>query len=124
VLKQFVILAVFQLAGEILVAVSGILVPGPLVGLVLMLAWLHYHGGPSDELTATASALVNYLGLYFLPAGVGIIAYGAVIARDGLAVALAILISAFLSIVFAGYLAALRWSDVGRRSGDVAAEGD
>ena len=123
-LKQFVILAVFQLAGEILVAASGILVPGPLIGLVLMLAWLHARGGPSDELAATSTALVNHLGLYFIPAGAGIIAYGVVMARDGVAVAVAIVVSVVLSLVFTGLLAALPWSALAHRADDVAVEGD
>jgi holin-like protein len=124
VLKQFVILAVFQLAGEILVAATGILVPGPLIGLLLMLGWLHARGGPSEELTATATTLVDHLGLYFVPAGVGIITYGAVIARDGVAVAVAILVSVVLSIVFTALIAAFPWSDLASRSDDVPAEGD
>ena len=66
---QLLIIMGFQLAGEALVSGCGLSFPGPLCGLLLLLAWLNYTGGPSAELSRAADILVDHLGLLFVPAG-------------------------------------------------------
>jgi hypothetical protein len=64
---QLLIIMGFQLAGEALVSGCGLSFPGPLCGLLLLLAWLNYTGGPSAELSRAADILVDHLGLLFVP---------------------------------------------------------
>jgi holin-like protein len=83
-LAQFALLMVFQFVGEAVVTSLGITFPGPLCGTILLLGYLLATGGPSKEMAAVATTLVDHLGLLFVPAGTAIVAYGALFASDGL----------------------------------------
>lgn len=106
-LGQLGLLMTFQLIGEALVNAAGIPFPGPLCGMLLLLAFLHVRGGPSDELTKVGSRLIENLGLLFVPAGTAVVAYGALLAADGLAI-LASLVISTLTAVFVGAVIAAR----------------
>jgi holin-like protein len=97
-LAKLALLMVFQLAGEAVVKGLGITFPGPLCGALLLLVYLFATGGPSKELSAVASTLIDHLGLLFVPAGTAIVAYGALFASDGPAVLLAVLVSSTVAI--------------------------
>jgi holin-like protein len=104
-LVQLGLLMTFQLIGEALVALSGIPFPGPLCGLVLLLGYLHWRGGPTEELVNVGTALVDNLGLLFVPAGVGIVAYAHLLAHDGLAIVAALVVSTVAAILVSGLIA-------------------
>src|SRR5262249_6547853 len=90
---QFLIIMGFQLAGEALVSGCGLSFPGPLCGLLLLLAWLNYTGGPSAELSRAADILVDHLGLLFVPAGAAIVGFGALLLADSVAIVRSLLLS-------------------------------
>lgn len=74
-LRSFFLLLLFQLAGEALKTVARIPVPGPVLGMVLLaLCYGIRKREPSPATQATADALLGWLGLLFVPAGVGIVA--------------------------------------------------
>ena len=104
-LVQFGLLMTFQFFGELLVTATGVPFPGSLCGMILLLAYLHLRGGASEDLTKVAMTLVDNLGLLFVPAGVAIIGYGGLFARDGLAIAAALVISTLIAVVAAGVMA-------------------
>jgi holin-like protein len=85
-LPQLGLLMAFQFIGEVLVAASSIPFPGPLCGMVLLLGYLYLGGGPSSDLSSVSSRLLDNLGLLFVPAGTAIVAYGTLLATDGLAI--------------------------------------
>ncbi|WP_336491254.1 CidA/LrgA family protein [Methylobacterium nigriterrae] len=62
-------------AGEILMRVTEMPIPAPVIGLVLLYADLLYHKRLPDELGALADRVLSFLGMLFVPAGVGVIAY-------------------------------------------------
>jgi holin-like protein len=101
---QLLLIMSFQLAGEAAVALTGLNFPGPLCGLLLMLAWLALSGGPSEELSRAAGTLVDHLGLLFVPAGAAIIGFGTLLLSDGMAIAGALLLSTGFAIAVAGLL--------------------
>jgi holin-like protein len=105
-LPQFLIIMGFQLAGEALIAGCGLSFPGPLCGLLLLLAWLNYRGGPSAELSRAADLLVDHLGLLFVPAGAAIVGFGALLFADSVAIVGALLLSTSLAILVTGLLGA------------------
>jgi holin-like protein len=104
-LGQIGLLLTFQLAGELVVTGTGIPFPGPLCGMMLLLGYLYMRGGPSKELSVVASKFVDNLGLLFVPAGTAIVAYGALMAHDGLAVLAALVISTLVAIFVVGVIA-------------------
>ena len=65
--------------GEILMRVSGLPIPAPVIGLVLLYADLLYRRRLPDELGALADRVLSVLGMLFVPAGVGVIAYSDVL---------------------------------------------
>jgi len=105
VLAQFGLLTTFQFLGEALVTLSGVPFPGPLCGMALLLVYLFWRGGPTEELAKVGTALVDNLGLLFVPAGVGIIAYAHLLAQDGLAIAAALVVSTIAAILVTGVIA-------------------
>ena len=98
-----------QLAGELIARISGLPVPGPVVGMVLLFVVLLLRPGEKQEvpqaLGSTADALLGNLGLLFVPAGVGVVLYLPVLARDWAPISLAILAGTLVSIAVTGRVA-------------------
>ena len=72
----FAWLLVFQLAGEVLVRSLQLPVPGPVVGMLLLLLVLIWRGEPGENLRSAGQGLLANLSLLFVPAGVGIMVHG------------------------------------------------
>lgn len=108
-LRGFSILLLFQLAGEALTRVAGWPVPGPVVGMALLLAALQLRArlrttfaprsgageeAPAGEgLEAVASGLLSHLSLLFVPAGVGVMLHARRLAAEWPAILGALLVS-------------------------------
>jgi|FEC22Drversion2_1045045.scaffolds.fasta_scaffold01640_6 holin-like protein len=105
-LIQLGLLMMFQFVGELVVALSGIPFPGPLCGMALLLGYLCLRGGPSEDLSQVATVLLDNLGLLFVPAGTAVVAYAALLASDGLAIAAALVVSTIAAVVVCGVIAA------------------
>ena len=71
VIKGFLWLLGFQLLGELIARSFGWLVPGPVIGLVLMFALLLFIPTP-EPLVKTSDTLIKNLGVMFLPPGAGL----------------------------------------------------
>ncbi len=71
-LRWLTILLLCQWLGELAVTVSGLAVPGPVVGMLLLLIGLLMLGQEPSELGAVADGLLQHLSLLFVPAGVGV----------------------------------------------------
>lgn len=97
-LRALTILVSFQLAGEVIARAAGLSLPGPVLGLLLLLASFALRGGPDPEMRDTANGLLRHLSLLFVPAGVGIVTQLDALGQDWLAIGLAIPISAALGI--------------------------
>jgi holin-like protein len=95
-----------QLAGEALVRALGMPVPGPVAGMVILLAGLVVAGGPSAPVRRAGTGLLTYLPLFFVPAGVGLIAHGARLKADWFPILLAIVGSTLLTMLLVGWLIA------------------
>ena len=102
--RALAILLVCQLAGTVIQQASGLPVPGAVLGLVMLLVWLVRTGGPSPALHGTAQGLLRYLGLLFVPAGVGVVSELPAIEQNGLALAIAIPVSTLLGLLVTGLL--------------------
>jgi holin-like protein len=106
-----------QLAGEALVRLLGVPFPGPVAGMVIMLAGLAILGGPSAGLRRAGTGLLTYLPLFFVPAGVGLIAHGSRLRADWLPILAAIVVSTLLTMLLVGWL-------IGRYAGPAEPEHD
>lgn len=89
----------FQLAGEVLSRGLGLPLPGPVVGLVLLLGAMRLRPGLADWLRPVGQGLLAHLSLFFVPAGVGIVAHLPLLRDQGPALLAAILGSTVLALV-------------------------
>lgn len=104
-LLHLVFLMAFQLAGEMLVTCLGLPFPGPLFGMLLLLGWLQASGGPGQNLSAASAALIDHLGLFFVPAGTAIVTHWDLMRGDAFAIFVSIVVSTATTILVAGLIA-------------------
>lgn len=109
-------LLVCQLAGEFLSRGLHLPVPGPVLGMIMLLVGLLIRDRrttPAADaepdapaaLNHVADALLGNLGLLFVPAGVGVVLYGPLLARNWAPIAVAVLVGTILAIAVTGRLA-------------------
>lgn len=87
-----------QLAGEVLVRLTSLPVPGPVLGLVILLAGIGVTGRIPQDLRETATGLLSHLSLLFVPAGVGVMLHFERIGTEWLALLAALLLSTWATI--------------------------
>ncbi|MCO7520647.1 MULTISPECIES: CidA/LrgA family protein [unclassified Pseudomonas] len=97
-------LVLFQLLGTAINHLFLQILPGPIIGLLLLLAYLMLRGEVGKPLNEAASSLLRYLPLLLVPPAVGVMVYARDIAADFWAIAGALLISCLLTLVFVGVL--------------------
>ncbi|MPZ11483.1 MAG: CidA/LrgA family protein [Kiloniellaceae bacterium] len=88
-----------QLIGEAAVRLVDLPVPGPVLGLALLLATLALRRGVPASLESTAGGLLKHFSLLFVPAGVGVLQHLGRIEAEWLAIAAALLVSSVATIV-------------------------
>jgi holin-like protein len=98
-LVAFAALLTAQLIGEVVSRGLNLALPGPVIGMLLVLGLLLTRGEIPDQLQRTASSLLKHLSLLFVPAGVGIVRYLDVIGGAWLAISVAIIGSTALTML-------------------------
>lgn len=97
-------LVFFQLLGTAINHLFLTILPGPIIGLVLLLGYLMARGEVGAPLNEAANSLLRYLPLLLVPPAVGIMAYATDIARDFWAIVGSLFLSVLVSLAFAGVL--------------------
>lgn len=115
-----ILLLLCQLAGESIVRAVEIPVPGPVLGTVLMLAFLTLRRRVPDSLDRTSHDLLANFSLLFVPAGVGIILHVQRLEAEAVALLTALIVSTALTIA----VAALVFVGVDRLMGNKAGDAE
>ncbi len=104
-------LLVFQLIGEVLARTFALPIPGPVIGMLLLVGVLLVRGATPRSLQATATGLLAHLSLLFIPAGVGVIVHLATLQRALLPLLATLLMSTLITTVVTASLLTLfrRW---------------
>ena len=98
-LQTFAILLTFQSVGELLTYSLHLPVPGPVIGMVLLVAYLLVDKGRVLEIMqGTVSELLRHLTILFVPAGVGVMTQLSRIGQEWLPIVVATVVSTWLSI--------------------------
>jgi putative effector of murein hydrolase LrgA (UPF0299 family) len=97
-------LVLFQLLGTAINHLFLPILPGPIVGLLLLLIFLVVRGEVGEPLNLAASSLLRYLPLLLVPPAVGVMVYAADIAADFWAIVGALVLSLVISMAFVGVL--------------------
>lgn len=92
------LLLLCQLAGEIIHRLSGVPLPGSVIGMVLLVCWLAMVRRPRPTLDAVTGWLTAHLSIMFVPAAVGLIEQGPALSRYGVGLAVAAAASTLLTM--------------------------
>ena len=103
-LKGFAFLLLFQFAGELIVAATGVPVPGNVAGMVLLLVALLSGMVKAEWVEEAAEVLLSHLALFFVPAGVGVMVYFDLIALQWLPICVAMVLSTFVVMAVTGWV--------------------
>ena len=97
-IRGLIILLGFQGAGEIISRLFSLPVPGPVIGLVLLLIFLITRGKIDAPIDTVATALTKHLGLLFVPAAVGVVMFWPQLKTHFWAISIALIVSAVATI--------------------------
>ena len=101
----------FQLFGEFLQKFFELNIPGPVIGLILLLSTLliiKENNKTIEDFKAnlvfSAENLLNYLPLLFIPVGVGVVMHLSLLEENLVPVLLVIIIGTLLTLAFTAFL--------------------
>lgn len=101
-IAQIGIIIVFYLIGEAIVKITGIIIPGSIIGLVLLWLALFFNVLNVKYIRKGASFLLAFLTLFFIPSTVAVINYPELLTKSGGLLILAVIISTIFSLIITG----------------------
>jgi holin-like protein len=101
---DFAVLLMFQFAGELIQAVTGLPVPGPVIGMLLLFLALLAKVPVPAGIHATSRKLLAYLALLFVPAGAGIVTRLPVMGAHWPAIVIAVTGSTIVTMVITAFV--------------------
>jgi len=110
-LKSIFAIFLFQLIGEFIQKFFELSVPGPVIGLILLLSVLlilkKYNLTPKNfenKLVNSSENLLNYLPLFFMPVGVGVVMHLSLIEENLVSVVFIIILGTLLTLALTGFI--------------------
>ena len=109
-LKSVFIILLYQLIGELFQKFFGLSIPGPVIGLVLLLLTLlliqkRERVGPiKEDLYNSAEILLNYLPLLFIPVGEGVVMHLSLLEDNLASVVFVIILGTLSTLALTGYI--------------------
>jgi len=111
-LESIFFIFLFQLVGEMVQKYFALTIPGPVIGLVLLLTTLLLLGRNSSSfkvklekgLTTTSEYLLGHLPLLFVPIGVGVVMHISFLEEQLLSVLLVIFVGTVLPVGFSAFV--------------------
>lgn len=97
-LSGFIQILFFQSLGELISKLFLQSLPGPVIGLVLLLCWLIIKKQVNPSLALVSDSLSQYLGLLFVPAAVGVVLFLPQLKENAAAIACTLIGSVVLTI--------------------------
>jgi len=95
---NFALLLAFQLVGEVASRALALPVPGPVIGMALLLAAFMTLPKLATRMLETTKGLLAHLSLLFVPAGVGVISHAEALSHTGIALMTALVLSTALAL--------------------------
>lgn len=103
--RGLTLLLLFQFSGELISRSLDLPIPGNVIGMALLLAGLAFGLVDIKWLEEAAELLLSNMALFFVPAGVGVMVYGDLIAAEWLPISVATILSTFVVMAVTGKLA-------------------
>ena len=106
-IRGLAILLIFQSIGEVVTKFIHGVLPGPVIGMILLLAFLVLRKNIAASIAIAADGLLAHLAIFFIPAAVGVMLYIGTLRSAGVAWLLAIVLSTVGAITVTALL--LKW---------------
>ncbi|WFF42995.1 CidA/LrgA family protein [Salinicola endophyticus] len=87
-----------QFLGEVLSLALSLPIPGPVIGMLILLVGLIIRGSVPPSLRSMGEGLLKYLTLLFVPAGVGLIEHVGLIQREFWVLLVTLVLSAAVTL--------------------------
>lgn len=101
-IAQIGIIIIFYLVGEFIVSITGIIIPGSIIGLVLLWLALYFKILNVKYIQNGAGFMLAFLTLFFIPSTVGVINYPELLTISGGLFVLAVIISTMFALIVTG----------------------
>lgn len=113
-LSSIAIVLGYQVVGELISRLTGIPVPGPVIGMVLMLLSFLIKDNLIEIVRPTAGVLLANLSLLFVPAGVGIMRHGQRFLDEGVGIMVTLVLSTVIAMLVTAYviIAVEKWMKI------------
>ena len=98
-LDGLLILLAFQFAGDLLVRTFGLPLPGPVLGMVLLLVALTSRAAVLQRIAPAANLLIGNLTLLFFPIGIGIVLEWERYSEHGVALLVSIVAGTIIALI-------------------------
>lgn len=98
-LEGLAILIVLQLIGEVIAGVLQLPIPGPVIGLALLAGYALFKGNMPHAIETAGDGVLKHLSLLFVPAGVGLIAFGERLLNEGMRLIVVLIVSTAITMV-------------------------
>ncbi len=115
-LRGLTLLLLCQAAGEVLARALGLPLPGPVLGLLLMLLLLCWPP-VRRPVQAAATPLLAHLSLLFVPVGVGVVAHAGLVGQYGLRMLLVLVLSTWAGLLVTALVLRGLWGRDGAAAG-------
>ena len=99
---QLGIIFIFLGLGEFIVWITGVSIPSSIIGMLLLFLSLCNKAVKITHVEKAADLMVNNLGFFFVPAGIGIMKYFNLISNQWIPIVVAVVISSFLIMLSTG----------------------
>jgi holin-like protein len=93
----------FYYAGEFLSHSLHLPVPGNVLGLLMLFILLIVRRGVPASLDAVVPRLLGYMVLFFMPAAVGVVALGPLLAQEGRGIVFTMVVSTLIPLALLAY---------------------
>jgi putative effector of murein hydrolase LrgA (UPF0299 family) len=97
-IQAFLVILTCQLIGEVTTRATGLPVPGPVLGMALMLLGLRLSPWVQQTVRPVAEGILRNLLLLFVPAGVGAALQVPTLGANALPIVIAVVVSTILAI--------------------------
>lgn len=103
-LKGIIVLLLFQFLGECITKLFSLLIPGPVIGMILLLLFLMIRKSSFKSLDNAVFIHLRYLPMLFIPAAMGIITQADILQKEFWAILISLVLGTIIALAFSAKL--------------------
>lgn len=103
-IRGFLIILLFLVVGKVISAQLPIILPGSIIGLILLFAGLSTRLIKIEWVLMSANFLLKYMVILFIPLAVGLINYFDLIVEDWIVILFSLFVGSFVTMFSVGHL--------------------